>query len=242
MTQDIYEDDFLITLFDEMQNTYERVSNITSLGFNLRWRRQLIKLMNLKKGMAVADLMGGSGETWRYILPEIDAEGELWNVDFSSAMCDYAQVRLDAIGHDAVHILQENVFDSSIPNNHIDAVVCVYGIKTLNPTLYTSLVHEARRILKHGGQIGLVEISMPKWTLLRIPYLGYVRYLVPIVGATMLGNHRNYRMLSQYMAQFQNSRVLADVFAENGFDITYHEFFFGCGTAITGTFNDSSDT
>lgn len=234
MSDNIYHVEFLQNLFDEMQSTYERVSNITSFGFNLRWRRQLVNAMNLKSGMVVADLMGGSGETWQYILPKIGDEGELWNVDFSRAMCDFAHKRHARIPQSQIHILQEDALSSSIPDHSVDAVLCIYGIKTLNPDLYASFAQEIQRILKPDGRYGLVEISVPSFILLRLPYMLYLRLIIPIFGFLLLGNHRNYRMLSRYTSHFQNCHAIAQVFAQQGLVTNYHHFFFGCCSAVTG--------
>jgi demethylmenaquinone methyltransferase/2-methoxy-6-polyprenyl-1,4-benzoquinol methylase len=67
----IYDPAHLKRLFDEMQSSYDRVCSITSFGFNLRWRRQLIARLALERGMAVGDLMAGGGETWRYLLARV---------------------------------------------------------------------------------------------------------------------------------------------------------------------------
>lgn len=233
--QNMYDSTFLQQLFDEMQDTYERVSNITSLGFNLRWREQLVSKMNLQPTMVVADLMGGSGETWRFILPRIGKQAVLYNVDFSQAMCEYAHVRREQLGSGNINILQEDALDSSIPDASVDAIVCIYGVKTLAPSLYENLAVEAKRILKPDGTFGLVEISVPNFAMLRLPYMVYLHWIVPMVGALLLGNHENYRMLSRYMQNFQNCCALAETFEQAGFDITYHSFFFGCCTAVTGT-------
>jgi demethylmenaquinone methyltransferase/2-methoxy-6-polyprenyl-1,4-benzoquinol methylase len=237
MTQSIYDEQFIMNLFDEMQDTYERVSNVTSFGFNLRWRRQLIDLLKLQPGMIVADMMGGGGETWRYILPYIDQTGKLYNIDFSPQMCRSATERKEQLQHPGIHVLEENALHSSIADSSIDAVICVYGVKTLPPARYDDFVSEIQRILKPGGKFGVVEISVPPIALLRLPYMLYLSQVVPVIGALMLGNHENFRMLSRYMQAFQNCRDLAGCFSEQGFDIAYHLFFGGCCTAITGTHN-----
>ncbi|MEO1288344.1 MAG: class I SAM-dependent methyltransferase [Chloroflexota bacterium] len=236
MTDSIYDDKFVQDLFNEMQDTYERVSNVTSFGFNLRWRKQLVNQIGLESNMTVADLMGGSGETWRYIIPHLSDESLLYNVDFAQSMCDYAHIRHARMKNTNIKILQENALSSSIPDNSVDAVICVYGVKTLDPYHYESFVREIKRVLKPQGRFGLVEISVPKSALLRELYMFYLSQIVPIIGALLLGNHENFRMLSKYMQAFQNCETLAQVFEAHNFDVSYHNFFFGCCTALTGSY------
>jgi demethylmenaquinone methyltransferase/2-methoxy-6-polyprenyl-1,4-benzoquinol methylase len=171
--------------------------------------------------MALCDLMAGSGETWAYLLPQVGANGQLFAIDFSTSMIAQAETRKRRLSHPAIHILRENALDNSLEPNTMDAVLCVYGTKTL-PT------DEVERF-------GLVEVSVPKWLPLRLLYLFHLRYVVPFIGRLFLGNPDNYRMLSRYAEDFDNCSRLAASFAQAGFDVQYHSFFWGCATAVTGT-------
>jgi demethylmenaquinone methyltransferase/2-methoxy-6-polyprenyl-1,4-benzoquinol methylase len=229
-----YDSTYLQALFDEMQSTYERVSNITSFGFSLRWRRQLVALMCLQAGVSIGDLMAGGGETWRYVLPRIQPDGTLIAVDFSRAMVNHAHQRKCQLNAGNVTVQEENALCSSIPAHSLDAVICVYGVKTLSPDQQRQFVHEVSRILKHGGMVGLVEVSLPPFRGLRSLYWFYMRHVVPLVGKLLLGNPENYRMLSTYMTQFGDCHRLKPLFAAQGFDLCHHSFFWGCASALVG--------
>lgn len=235
---DIYSESYLRQLFDEMQGSYERVSTLCSLGFNWRWRKQLIARLNLTAGMTICDLMAGTGESWEYILPCIGREGEIIALDFSNAMTDEASKRKGRLKNSRLHILQADVLDNHLPESSIDAVICIYGVKTLAPLDYQRFAGEIKRLLKPGGLFGLVEISVPAWSILRQAYLFYLSLVIPIIGKLALGNPDNYRMLSTYMLRFKNCDHLHKTFTEQGFNVEAHSFFFGCATALTGSLPD----
>jgi ubiquinone/menaquinone biosynthesis C-methylase UbiE len=234
MPEAIYEAAFQQALFDEMQSSYERVSNITSFGFNLRWRRQLVGLLDLRPEMQVADLMAGGGETWKYILPRIGAEGRLKAVDFSCQMVQEACRRQRHLRASTITILSENVLSTSIPSGSVDRIVCVYGVKTLAPCQHQDFVCEIKRILKPDGVFGLVEVSAPPFVLLKVFYLFYLSKVVPIVGKLLLGNPHNYRLLGTYVSAFGDCHTLERVFCEQDFEVCYHHFFWGCASALVG--------
>jgi demethylmenaquinone methyltransferase/2-methoxy-6-polyprenyl-1,4-benzoquinol methylase len=234
MVNAIYDDDFQRRLFDEMQGTYETVCTITSFGFNRRWRRQLLSRMKIDPGMTVCDLMSGAGETWPYILPRIGRCGSLSAVDFSHNMTRAAQTRRAKTPRRNIAIREEDALRSSVPSASADALVCSYGVKTLSPEANLRFVREIKRILKDGGQFGLVEVSLPRLALLRVPYILYLRHFVPVAGRLLLGNPENYRMLSTYVGGFRDCLSLCDAFADEGFDVTYYSFFWGCATALVG--------
>ncbi len=229
---DIYDDVYLRALFDEMQSTYERVSTITSFGFNRRWRRQLSALLDIRRGMQTGDLMTGGGEMRAYVLPAIGERGRLFAVDFTDEMVKQAWQRQRQMGARNMIVLHEDALCSSIPSASLDVVVCAYGVKTLEHP--HPFVQEISRILKPGGAFGLVEVSVPDCALLRVPYLFYLSIIVPMIGRLLLGNPDNYRMLSVYTSEFGNCRELERCFADSGFAVRYVEFFRGCATAVTG--------
>lgn len=230
----IYDARYLQSLFDEMQDSYERVSNITSFGFNLRWRRQLLNLLDLRPGMQVGDLMSGSGEVWQYLLPSVGQTGHITAVDFSQQMIQQAIQRQSHLTAHNLTILQEDALDSSIESASLDAVICVYGVKTLSPAGQRQFAREIRRILKPGGCFGLVEVSVPENNLLRLLYLFHLGIIVPLLGRLLLGNPDNYRMLGAFTSAFGNCRLLVETFTREGFSVSYHRFFWGCATALVG--------
>jgi ubiquinone/menaquinone biosynthesis methyltransferase len=230
----IYDAAFLRGLFDEMQTSYELVSNISSFGFNRRWRRQLTELIDLRPGMRIADLMAGGGETWMYVLPRISPAGELLAVDFSAVMAGSARERARKLQGHAIEVREEDALRSSIQPSSLDAVVCSYGVKTLSVADEELFVREVERVLRPGGVFGLVEVSVPENRLLRLPYLFYLGRVVPLIGILLLGNPANYRMLGNYTRRFERCRRLEAHFAASGFEVHYYSFFGGCASAVVG--------
>ncbi len=232
--QDHYQPAFVQQLFDTMQDSYERVSNICSFGFNRRWRRQLLALMQIDPGMHVCDLMAGTGETWQYILPQVGSQGSLAAVDFSHVMAQRARERTQVLSGYTIAVREEDVLNSTLPPASFDAVVCVYGVKLLNPKTQERFVHEIRRILKPNGTFGIVEIALPQNPLLRWPYRFYLSSIIPLIGVLFLANHTNYRMLGRYLVTFEDCHCLERLFSLNGFEVHSYALFGGCASALVG--------
>ncbi|MFP4441137.1 MAG: class I SAM-dependent methyltransferase [Chloroflexaceae bacterium] len=232
--QDYYQPAFVQQLFDTMQDSYERVSNICSFGFNRRWRRQLLALMQIDPGMHVCDLMAGTGETWQYILPQVGSQGSLAAVDFSHVMAQRARERAQALPGYTIAVREEDVLNSTLPPASFDAIVCVYGVKLLNPKTQERFVHEIRRILKPNGTFGIVEIALPQNPLLRWPYRFYLSAIIPLIGVLFLANHINYRMLGRYLVTFEDCHRLERLFTLNGFEVHSYALFGGCAGALVG--------
>src|SRR5690606_12131925 len=123
---------------------------------------------------------------------------------------------------------------TSIPSESVDCVTAAFGLKTLGVAELSQFAAEINRILKPGGRFSLLEISVPKHCLLRIPYLFYIRYIIPLIGRLFLGDMQAYRMLGEYTVAFESCRKVSVAFQLPDFTIELRDHFFGCATALIG--------
>jgi ubiquinone/menaquinone biosynthesis C-methylase UbiE len=217
-----------------MSGSYERTNLITSFGFSRRWRLQAVERLGLRPGMAVHDWMTGMGEGWTPILTRIGPAGRLVAVDLSAGMLGHARRRLQTMRAD-IEIIEGDLLELALPGSSADAILCLFGLKTLSPADRARFAAELVRVLRPGGSFSLIEVSVPSWRPLRAAYLFYLKTVIPILGRILLGNPDNYRMLGVYTERFGDCRALTDVVRAAGLDATYGESFFGCATGVWGS-------
>jgi demethylmenaquinone methyltransferase/2-methoxy-6-polyprenyl-1,4-benzoquinol methylase len=228
---DIYEPAYIMRLFDEMSHTYGVVNYISSFGFSERWRRQCAAKLNLPEGSVVLDLMSGMGEMWPALFRKARGRAKVIAVELSQEMCKRSKAT--SIRHPAF-VVQGNALTLPLASNSVDAVVSAFGLKTFSDSQKQVLAGEIARVLKPGGTFSLVEISVPPSRLLRLPYMFYIRRLIPFVGRLFMGNPQNYRMLGVYTERFGNSDAMFAYLREAGLAATTDRFFFGCATGVHG--------
>lgn len=228
----IYQAEFIRGLFDEMSATYGTVNVISSFGFCIRWRQQCIRLVRPVPGNHVIDLMSGMGELWPMVAKYIGSKGRITGVDFSEAMCRNSKKTTARLPELEFKILQEDVLNNSIPDNSADIILSSFGLKTFTTEQRKKLAEQAARILRPGGRISFVEISVPSSRLLKIPYLFYLNYIIPLLGWALLGNPNNYRMLGIYTTEFGNCSEFAEQCTTAGLNVYQKRMFFGCATAV----------
>ena len=232
--RDIYDPEYVKSLFDEMSSTYEAVNYLSSFGFTHRWRQQFIKKASIRPGMLVCDLMCGMGECWSAITRHLSVDDRLIAQDFSNGMLRGAKRKSVRFHGDRVCLLQQNALNNALKDQSVDAVICGFGVKTLPSNQLYLLVDEVERILKHGGTFAFIEVSVPEGWVLETLYMHYLRQIVPIVGKLLLGNPENYRMLGEYTQRFQSCRGLYSLMAKRGLRVRYDEYFYGCATGVSG--------
>jgi len=128
--KEIYKAEYVEELFDDMSKTYSRMNYISSFGFSERWRKQFLQKIEIPKGAVVADMLTGMGECWHHILKLVGQEGKIIGVDFSAEMLKHAELKQKEWSDFDIEILNENVFENSIKNSSVDAVVSGFGMKT----------------------------------------------------------------------------------------------------------------
>ena len=234
-SKDLYSTDNVKNLFGEMSQTYGLVNMLSSFGFALRWRRQCILRAGIKAGHTVYDFMTGMGECIPLINASARKPSAIRGVDFCPEMCSRARVSTRRLGiTEPEAILEEDILETSLETNSADRVVCAFGLKTMDPSDLRALALQVYRVLRPGGRFSFVEISEPRNPVLRLFYLSYVRYLIPVFGLFLLGNPSNYSQLGVYMRKFRDCSHVREVFENVGLQASDYSLFFGCATGIAG--------
>lgn len=232
--QDIYSQEFVRGLFNEMSATYGVVNLISSLGFCARWRQQCVGAVPIQATDTVFDLMSGMGELWPSIAYHLNVQGEICALDFSPQMCERSRSTARHLNHISIQVLEEDVLNNSLPAQSADVVLSSFGLKTFNEQQKQRLAHEVTRILRPKGRFAFLEISVPPQWFLRWPFMFHLKYIVPLLGRLFLGNPENYRMLGIYTQRFQNCRTFKHYCLEAGLSATMQSFFGGCATGVIG--------
>lgn len=234
-SENIYNEAFVGNLFDRMARTYGIVNYLASFGFSERWRRQCVEEIHWNgETQVVFDLMSGMGECWGLIQRRGRAVERITGVDISVEMNRRAAANLEKRPDWPVEIRQENILQNSIPSGSADVLVSAFGLKTFSEHQLELLAAEMSRILKPGGQLSVVEISTPKGWLLRTPYLFYLKWIIPVIGALFMGNPDTYSMLGRYCVNFGTCEKFQGMLQKAGLEVTYREYFFGCATGAVG--------
>src|SRR5262245_11268126 len=144
-----------------MARTYGIVNVVSSFGFCLRWRRQCLESAGINPHNVVCDLMSGMGELWPSIDRRLRHTGRISAVDLSPVMSAHATKTARRLII-PIEVLVEDVLANSIPDGQADVVVSSFGLKTFNDRQLRLLAQQVDRVLKPGGRLSFVEISVPQ--------------------------------------------------------------------------------
>ncbi|PRB02130.1 class I SAM-dependent methyltransferase [Microbacterium sp. MYb64] len=230
-----YDADGVRQLFDRMATSYDRMNIALSLGFATLWRRQLLRLVGATGSpRRVLDLMSGRGETWTEIERRLP-QAEITAVDFSAQMMAHAETRSRARFGGRVRLRQEDALNGTAAHESFDVVVSAYGLKTFDAPQLERLASEVARVLRPGGSFAFIDVTEPTCRALRIAYLAYLRWIVPLAGILLRTDPTEYRMLHRYLTGFGDGSRAVEAFRSHpALQVEVRRHFFGCATSISG--------
>lgn len=236
MAQDIYDPAFVKDVFDRCSEKYIAFSYLCSFGFTERWRRQCVAAL---PSPAVPhprgyDLMAGTGEIWPHLLRAYPGIQAITAVDISSGMHIRAMGRLHAHRAHKIEFVEDDVLQSTVPPQSADFVVSTFGLKTFRPDQQAKLAALVAKSLKPGGVFSLIEASDPKGWILRPIYLFHLKTVLPLVERFLLRGAQDFSMLGTYSTNFGDASGIAQMLRDEGLEVTYRKFFFGCATGVAG--------
>lgn len=241
--EDHYKNEHLERMFDQMGSRYETIVALGGLGFYRLWSRRAVNLLALKPGDKVCDMMAGTGDAWKRILPKIGPEGHITAIDLSGQMVQMAKARKAKLKADNVTVLKEDVLKSSVPTGSMDKVYSGFGVKTLPKEFYPGFVAEVKRVLKPGGRFSLVEASLPKYKWHQQVYRLYMK-----IGFFFLRrlfkkeDADQFAMVRNYMEDFQNCKALMAEFEKQGFQVKYVRMLGDGATGLVGQKADAGSS
>jgi demethylmenaquinone methyltransferase/2-methoxy-6-polyprenyl-1,4-benzoquinol methylase len=233
---DIYDPKFVKGVFDRCSDRYIGFSFICSFGFTERWRRQCVAAMpQPSNGRAQGyDLMAGTGEVWPHLLQRFDDIGSITAVDISSGMHRLAMERLHAHRAHRIEFIEDDLLASDLPPESADFVISTFGLKTFNPDQHARLAALVVRVLKPGGVFSMIEASDPKGWWLRPLYLFHLKVLLPLVERTFLRGAQDFSMIGTYSTNFGSAAEFAAMLRQQGLQVEFSKYFFGCATGVAG--------
>jgi ubiquinone/menaquinone biosynthesis C-methylase UbiE len=233
--QDIYDPAFVKGVFDRCSQRYIGFSYVCSAGFTERWRRQCVEALPvLPAGASGYDLMAGTGEVWPHLLRRQTELGAITAVDISTGMHERAMARLHRHRAHKIAFIEDNVFDSELPDASADFVIATFGLKTFNPAQQSQLAALTARVLKSGGVFSFIEASDPKGWILRPLYLFHLKVMLPLIERTLLRGAQDFAMIGRYCSDFGDASGFECALRERGLETQFKRYFFGCASGVSG--------
>ena len=177
-------------VFDGSAADYDRIERIAGLGSGLRYRGQALLRAGLKPGMSVLDVGVGTGLVSREAARIVGASGLVTGIDPSSGMLRNAQVP------GGVRLVGGAVEQLPFADASFDFVIMGYALRHITDLLLA--FRECHRVLRPGGRICILEITLPQNKLRATLLKAYMRGVVPMLARLTARNVQTPMLWSYY--------------------------------------------
>lgn len=236
-------------MFDTIAPKYDLLNHVLSVGIDRWWWSRAARTFRpiLQRPEAIAlDLCCGTGDMTLALLkhrpesaqnrvpqvstlrPGIEAPSNpntpapILAVDFSHQMLSrgaekFAPHNIIPIEADALHL--------PIASNSIDLVTSAFGFRNLSN--YEAGLAELHRILRPGGQIGILDFNQPTG-LTGALYNLYFKQILPRFGGLISGDPAAYTYLPDSVGRFPRPSRMIEMIQQAGFvKATWTSYTFG---------------
>ena len=221
-------------VFESIAPKYDMMNDIISFRRHKAWRKFTMRKMEVKPGQSSLDLCCGTAD-WTIALAEASGDGETVGLDFSRAMLDVGQAKIDKLGLSGrIKLVEGNAMELPFADHSFDYVTIGFGLRNV-PDI-DRVLREMRRVARPGGKVVCLEASKPTWQPFKGLYYFYFENLLPLLGKWIVKRYEQYRWLPESLKSFPDSKQLTERFREVGLrQVRAYSFFGGVAALHIGT-------
>jgi demethylmenaquinone methyltransferase/2-methoxy-6-polyprenyl-1,4-benzoquinol methylase len=174
-------------MFDQIAPRYDLLNHVLSANVDRLWWRKTarrFKAVLADPNAAVLDICCGTGDmTMALVRHRSKGATPILAADFARGMLSRA-VRKFAEHESGVVALEADALHLPLRSASLDLIVTAFGFRNL--ANYEAGLREFNRVLKPGGQLGILDFSEPGG-LVGKAYAVYFRRVLPAIGRLVCG-------------------------------------------------------
>jgi demethylmenaquinone methyltransferase / 2-methoxy-6-polyprenyl-1,4-benzoquinol methylase len=209
-------------MFTSIAPRYDLLNHVLSLNVDrLWWRRTARTFAQIlaQSDVRILDLCCGTGDM-TFALRKQAGKGrpQILGADFSHAMLQRARAKsLDKVsqnGRPAAQWIEADALSLPFPDRHFGLVTSAFGFRNLAD--YDAGLREIARVLRPGGECGILDFSEPKGIMGQL-YRLYFKHVLPRAGTMISGVRGPYAYLPNSVERFPQPEEMLDRMRRAGF-------------------------
>jgi demethylmenaquinone methyltransferase/2-methoxy-6-polyprenyl-1,4-benzoquinol methylase len=205
-------------MFNAIAHRYDLLNHLLSAGIDVYWRRRALKMVRVAAPGAILDVATGTGDfalAARRLQPEL-----IVGADVALAMIRVGVPKV-AVGPGApIRLLGGDAERLPFRDNCFDLVTAAFGVRNFGHI--PDGLAEARRVLRPGGELLILDFTEPSAFGFRQCYRFYFKQVLPRVGGWISGNPQAYAYLPRSVGTFPQGQAFLQLMTDAGFTDNRH--------------------
>ncbi|MFQ6676674.1 MAG: ubiquinone/menaquinone biosynthesis methyltransferase [Fidelibacterota bacterium] len=220
-------------MFTRIARRYDLMNRLMTAGRDQKWRRRAVGLARIQPGGRVLDLATGTGDLGLAVLEHLPT-ATVTGVDFLLPMLRLSRQKAATSHRKGFHFAAADALDLPFPDKTFDAVLSAFLMRNVADLVRG--FQEQRRVLRPGGRLVCLEITLPETVGFRKVFGWYFHRIVPVVGGLVSGSREAYTYLPESVQRFPPPAALANLLRETGLrEVTCERLMGGTVTIHAGT-------
>ncbi|MHB8301795.1 MAG: ubiquinone/menaquinone biosynthesis methyltransferase [Acidobacteriaceae bacterium] len=214
------------SMFNVIAPRYDLLNHVLSANVDRLWwwrAARAFRHVLRQPDATVLDMCCGTGDMTLALLRHRPANSvPVLALDFAHAMLVRGSQKFSARGAVAI---EADALHMPIADSAVDLIATAFGFRNL--ANYEAGLREMHRVLRVGGEIGVLDFSEPEGLLGRV-YRFYFRNILPRVGTALSGSPAPYAYLPQSVHRFPAPAEMLAMMTSCGFvQTTWTPYTFG---------------
>jgi demethylmenaquinone methyltransferase / 2-methoxy-6-polyprenyl-1,4-benzoquinol methylase len=220
-------------MFNSIAPRYDLLNHVLSCNIDRAWwnrtARHFGKIL-ARPEASILDICCGTGDmTLALLRRRPQSARPLLAADFSHAMLARGAEKLKsrnviAVEADALHL--------PLPDNSLDLITTAFGFRNL--ANYEAGLREFHRVLRPGGELGILEFNEPGGIVGKV-YAVYFRRILPAIGARVSGTGNTYAYLPASVHRFPAPTEMISLMRRTCFaEVSWRPYTFGIAGLYRG--------
>ena len=220
-------------MFDRIGHRYDLLNRLLSGCSDILWRRSAVRTLNASEGDLLLDVGIGTGDLALEVLKRKGKPRLIVGVDAALRMMRIGRKKTESPAARAIRFVGGQAESLPLRTGVFDGAMVAFGVR--NFTDRAAGLRCIRRVLKPGGRLVVLELSLPRYPVIRQVYLLYARYVMPWIGGVISGDAEAYRYLQVSVEAFPERERFRTLMEGAGFVETgWRDLSLGAATVYWG--------
>lgn len=226
------------SMFNSIAHRYDLLNHVLSAGVDQFWwwrTARRFRAVLADPDAAVLDICCGTGDmTMALLKRRKPGSRPVIAADFAHEMLARGAKKFErpSTRHGIAVAIEADALHLPLPAESRDLITTAFGFRNL--ANYQDGLVEFHRVLKSGGQLGILDFSEPDGLLGKL-YQVYFRRVLPAIGRLICGADGPYNYLPTSVSKFPSPPEMLERMRAAGFrDVQWTPYTFGIAGLFTG--------
>jgi demethylmenaquinone methyltransferase/2-methoxy-6-polyprenyl-1,4-benzoquinol methylase len=220
-------------MFGEIAPNYDRMNHLLSMNVDRYWRWKAVRKLAPNRTDPILDVCTGTGDLafafHKYTAGAVPVIGS----DFCVEMLEVGRQKSRKSGR-AVSFVEADAQQLPFADDHFQVVSAAFGLRNVANTDLG--LREMTRVCKPGGQVAILEFSIPRYQPVKGLYGWYFKNVLPRIGQSLARNNSSaYNYLPDSVGEFPCYEKLTERMLAAGLsNASFYPLTFGIATLYVG--------